>query len=62
MTNNYPPVLTVKQLSKLLHVGINTAYAIVRQGDIRSVRVGRQYRIPTQAVQEYLCSQNSFST
>lgn len=47
-------IITVKELSKLLRIGINNAYRLVREGTIKSVRVGRQYRIPRKAVEEYL--------
>ena len=47
-------VLTVRELAQMLRVGLNTAYRIVREGSIKSVQVGRQYRIPRQAVQEYM--------
>lgn len=47
-------VLTVRELAALLRIGINNAYQLVREGTIRSVRVGRQYRIPRRAVDEYL--------
>lgn len=52
-------VLTVKELAKLLRVGINNAYRLVREGTIKSVRVGRQYRIPRSAVQQYLETQKN---
>ena len=41
---------------KVLSVSHNTAYALVRSGQIRSVRMGRSYRIPKDAVIEYLNS------
>lgn len=47
-------ILTVRDLAKLLRIGINSAYALVRNGTIHSVRVGRQYRIPKYAVDVYL--------
>lgn len=49
-----PAVLTVRELSKMLRIGINGAYQLVRDGTISSVRVGRQYRIPRKAVLQYL--------
>ena len=52
-------VLTVKELAVLLRVGINNAYRLVRTGVISNVRVGRQYRIPRKAVEEYLTKQGS---
>ena len=47
-------ILTVRELSKLLRIGINNAYKLVRNGTIPSVRVGRQYRITRQAVLDWL--------
>ena len=51
-------ILTVKELSKILRLGINNTYTLVRNGTIFSVRVGRQYRIPRSAVVKYLKEQN----
>ena len=42
----YPPVLSVKDLEEILRISHNTAYALVRSGQIHSVRTGRSYRIP----------------
>mgnify|MGYP000746629788 CR=1 FL=1 len=52
-------IITVKELSKLLRIGINNAYRLVREGTIKSVRVGRQYRIPRKAVEAYLTQQST---
>lgn len=52
--NNYPPVLCVKQVAEILSISHNTAYALVRSGQIHSIRVGRSYRIPLDAVIDYL--------
>ncbi len=49
-----PLALCVKDLVPLLQVSYNTAYALVRSGQIRSIRIGRTYRIPRDAVIEYL--------
>lgn len=56
--NNLPLILTVDQLADILSIGRNTAYDLVRSGQIRSVRVGRQIRIPRDALIDFL-SQNS---
>ena len=50
----YPPVLSVKDLEDILRISHNTAYALVRSGQIHSVRTGRSYRIPINAVVDYL--------
>jgi len=49
-----PLTLRVEDLMPILGIGRNTAYELVRSGQIRSVRIGRQLRIPKEAVQEYL--------
>ena len=45
MFEQYPDVVTVKDLCEMLHVGRNTAYGLVQSGLIPAVLVGRQYRI-----------------
>lgn len=49
-----PAILTVRDLARLLMVGINTAYRLLRNGEIRSIKVGRQYRIPRSSILSYL--------
>lgn len=50
----YPDVVTVEQLCKMLHIGKNTAYSLLTSEQIKSVRVGNKYIIPTKWVEEYL--------
>lgn len=50
----HPTVLSVRDLSKILNIGINGAYALVRAGKIFSVKIGRQYRIPVESLKTYL--------
>ena len=54
LQNKYPPVLSMKQVAEILAISHNTAYELIRAGKIHSVRVGRSYRIPLDAVIEYL--------
>ena len=60
--NNYhsiddlPLVLHVEDLMPILGIGRNTAYALVRSGQIRGIRLGRKIRIPRDAVEEFLGS------
>ena len=49
-----PLILKVEDIMALLNIGRNTAYEIIRCGQIRSIRVGKQLRIPKQAIIEYL--------
>jgi excisionase family DNA binding protein len=55
--DDLPVILRVEDLTTILDIGRNTAYELVRSGQIRSVRVGRQIRIPKEAVQEFFYRQ-----
>ena len=60
MSSNYhsfeelPLTLRVEDLIPTLGIGRNTAHELVRSGKIRSIRIGRQLRIPKDAIQDYL--------
>jgi excisionase family DNA binding protein len=47
-------VIKVEDLARMLSIGRNTAYELVRSGRIRSIKIGRTYRIPLSAVEDYL--------
>ena len=49
-----PLVLRVEDLMTILDIGRNKAYELVRSGQIRSIKVGRQIRVPRDAVVEFL--------
>ena len=48
------PTLTVEELAQVLRIGRNTAYGMVRRGEVRSLRCGARIIIPTAAVRELL--------
>ncbi len=50
----YFDTVTVEQLCEMLHMGKNTAYKLLRSGEIKSVRVGGKYVIATKWVVEYI--------
>ena len=49
-----PVTLRVEDLMPILGIGRNNAYELIRSGQIRSVRIGRQIRIPREALLEFL--------
>lgn len=49
-----PVTLRVDDLMPILGIGRNTAYELIRSGQIRSIRIGRQIRIPRDALLEFL--------
>lgn len=52
--NALPLVLTAMETAEYLKIGRSKVYDLLRSNQIRSVRVGRQLRVPRQAVLEYL--------
>ena len=53
-----PLTLRVEELMPILGIGRNTAYELIRSGQIRSVRAGRKIRVPKEAIAEYLSRQS----
>ena len=51
---NYPDVVTVEQLASMLGISTKTAYKLVKEKQIKSVCIGRIYKIPKIYVLEYL--------
>ena len=52
--HDLPMTLRVEELMPILGIGRNTAYELIRSGQIRSIRIGRQIRIPRDALLEFL--------
>lgn len=49
-----PLLLTVKDVCSMLQLSRPTIYGLMQAGEIRSVRVGRIWRIPSPAVEEFV--------
>ena len=49
-----PLLLKVEDLMPVLGIGRNTAYELVRTGQIFSIRIGRQLRIPKQSLIDFV--------
>ena len=54
MFNDYPDVVKVDDLCKMLHISKSLAYRLLHNGEIVSVRVGRVHRIPKLCIIDYL--------
>lgn len=52
--SKYPDVLTVNTLSTILQVSTTTCYSLIKNKEIRSIRIGNQIRIPKIYLYEYL--------
>ncbi len=49
-----PIILSIEDLCQVLCIGKNSAYTLIRSGQIRYFRVGRQIRIAKSAFLEYI--------
>ena len=52
--HDLPMTLRVEDLIPILGIGRNTAYELIRSGQLRSIRIGRQIRIPRDALLEFM--------
>ncbi len=48
--------LTVAEVAAMMRVSKMTVYRLLHGGELPSVRVGRSFRVPAQAVHDYLQS------
>jgi excisionase family DNA binding protein len=46
--------LTVAEVATVMRVSKMTVYRLVHSGELEAVRVGRSFRVPEHAVNEYL--------
>ena len=54
----YNDVVDIDDLQKMLKIGRSTAYEIVKNGRIKTVKIGKRYIIPKQSVIEFLNTAN----
>lgn len=56
MSSNLSEVafLTVAEVAKLMRVSKMTVYRLVHSGELQAVQIGRSFRVPEQAVHDYL--------
>ena len=54
MLNKYPDVLTVKEAREILRIGMNNMYHILQSGELKSIKIGRIYKLKKENVIEYI--------
>ena len=47
-------ILTAQEVMDLLYIGKNTAYQLLKEGQIKAFRIGNTWKIPREAVNEYI--------
>ena len=51
---NYPDLLTVKDMQKILNIGRTTAYKLLQSGEVKPLRIGAIYRIPKANLHDFI--------
>lgn len=54
MFSDYPDVVSVEQVTEMLHIGQVLAYKLLKDGVIKARKVGRRYIIAKRSVIEFL--------
>lgn len=49
-------VITVKEMMDILAIGKNTAYKLLKDGAIKSFRIGKTYKVLRKSLQSYIYS------
>ena len=58
MFSNYPDILTVEELCQALNIGKNTAYQLIKNRDLKSIKIGKIHKIPKIWLIEYVLKEN----
>ena len=58
MFEQYDDILTIEEVAELLRIGMTQAYRIVRSGNLKGYKEGKDWKIPKQALINYVVSQN----
>ena len=56
MLDNYNDVLTVDEVCEVLRIGKNTVYKLLQSCQLKSKKIGKNYKIPKLYIIEYLNS------
>lgn len=54
MLKNYKDILSVEDLCEILSIGKNTAYRLLKSGEIKAIRIGKVYKIPKKSITDYI--------
>ena len=57
MFSEYDDVVTVDDVMKMLHLGKNNVYKLLRDNSIKSVKVGKRFIIPKRSVIDFVTIQ-----
>jgi excisionase family DNA binding protein len=47
-------ILSVQEVRKILGIGSNKVYELLKRGDIKNFKIGRERKIPKHCLEEYI--------
>lgn len=57
MFTEYGEIVTIDTFCEMLEIGKNTAYALLNDKKIKAFKIGRDWKIPRKAVEEYILNE-----
>lgn len=55
----YPDIVNVEQMCEMLGgISLKTGYSLLKNNEIKHLKIGRMYRIPKFYISEYVCAVN----
>lgn len=58
MFTDYGEIVTIETLCEMLEIGKNTAYSLLNNKKIKAFKIGRDWKIPRKAVEEYILNES----
>ena len=58
MLDQYQDIMTIYDVAEALFIGKNRVYELLEKGNLKGFRIGRVWKIPKEAVQEYILTQS----
>lgn len=61
MFDEYDDMITIEDLCTILSIGHNAAYKLLKSHKLKAFRMGRIWKIPKLAVEDYILSQSGLN-
>ena len=58
MINEPKDLITIEELCSLLSIGRNTAYRLLNENKIKAFRIGKVWKIPKMAIEDFILTQS----
>jgi len=58
MLDEYNDIMTIADVMKVLYIGKNRVYELLKKKDLKGFRIGKTWKIPKKAVEEYILTQS----